>query len=776
VNHVQFKSAQDLMMFLVNLRHQSGGRRQVFGSQIVVLSQGYAINFEQGDWTPTGLLCGGRIESGAATGEIMTTNGFLEHLLLRRVPPEEFAGTRSLMLALPVDAGTDLPTAQRVLHEAWEQVPRNELGRSAFYLCRNPQTASGWHAVQIDDVASSFDYASYLERNAGRFREHGLRVLAPAWDKSGCFLFVDWGFRYPMPVEFAQLHEEKQGHLILCLADREVTLSSASRDWWEPSWHVLDGDEFFTVSTLFAVARDSNPKVSHCGLVETGSEGALGVLEVPLEIGPSSDAVVSALDLEVRIGALQRELEILSGKQDRLRQRTQQDYLAVYRWHQDREAALPRGLAALLTRPLGELARFLYLQWPAPDGGWLHFVGRRDCLAAGAAMAVCCDQTYLCESRWYEWNLPLFVRSDCALNRDIGEEEMAAKVREVLPAEDALDKEFGEDGERWFLVEPQPGANGVVPSGLAGLHFTCIRFAQPLDACLRLINRRSEGPPAAAHAASQEADGSVHTHEVVSSSTARRIDERLVERASRQLTLIEQNWEEVRRQLQAAQFDLRLAEIVLHTLRNACRPVPKTWAEFVQRVLDADTQATHFKLDQLDTWDKVEPERLNQLQNFRRAQTDVAQLLVARQADYDQVLPEVERKAEEVRGHLDEIGRQQELLRQAHARLDAQSGPLESRNQALELKMRNLTQMVKVVQERLAKHTDLLTQVTALEQSLANVKARDTETTLEMEKAKGVLRGLAGDAAALQKQIQSAMKPHGFRERVRAVLRRLIKR
>jgi hypothetical protein len=443
------------------------------------------------------------------------------------------------------------------------------------------------------------------------------------------------------------------------------------------------------------------------------------VLRLPLTVGRVGDTIASTQELEVRMGALQRELEFLSGKQERLRRRAIMEYLAVHVWHQPPEAALPEGLASFLARPLGELGRYYYVQCRASDGGVFHYVASKDRLSAGAAMAVACKQTYLCESRWYEWGLPLFVRHDCALSLDISEGDMAAKVRELLPP---LSQETNNGCERWLLVEPGRDDSGRDNREPGELQYTQIELKETLDCVLKLTNGKSESPSTIAFLASHDADASAPALQVAASAEAQQLDDELLKRTGIRLKQIESNWEAARRGLQAAEFNTRLSEIAQRTLEASYLNLPDTWKTFVDRVLEANSRVAYYKLEQLGQWDSAEPDRLNRLQEYGRSLANTGQMISERRRAYDAVLPPITAKCAELETALRELEEKKRELDAKEALITERSRKLSEANTALEQSIKTIDAKAQELESQIQRSNDLIRQRKDAEQGLAETE------------------------------------------------------
>lgn len=719
MKHIVFDSVDDLFKFIL-ARRAAGGRRSLFCETVFFSQKDYRLNFETGDWDGTGDLFGGRICEGNAPEPKMSVSELLEHVLLQRVSVHFNAGASSIVLAVPVKGPGATAVAQQILYDAWRQVERADWARSAFHLCKST-AGGGWHAVQIDGVTAGFDFAAFRQAHRAKFEKHDLRVFAPAWNSAGCCLYVEWEYRYPKAAEFAQLHRESSTQLILCEAVREAQTREARRSWWVPGWHVLETEAHYTVSDLFEVAPAASVKSA---TYRDDRTETLAKVTLPLEIGPVAEAVASARDLELRIGQLKRELESLTSKRERLHRAAHQEFFAIYRWRQEPDhAALPAGLEHLLGKPLSELNRYLYLQTRDESGATIHYVAHKDHQTAGMATAVACDECYLCDTRWLTWRLPLFVRHGQALRIDINEEEMAAQISAAVPPEPSGAGQNG-GGEVFCLVESAEEEG--VPA------FTWLTFRCSLDEAFAVTNGCAAGPRAALRAASYEAGAAPLSEDVAVTEAALRLDERARERAADHLRAVEDGWEGARRDLQAAAFQVRLAELAMRPLAAARSALTDSWCQFVQRVLEADVTAAKFKIEALGEWAASEPARKELLLQHEQGLVDVSATIQKRRAEYDQILPRIDARNQAVIAECALLDQKLQQVRQEEAILEQSVQKLATANAGLERQIAALEEKVREAERKTTWHATLREQATSCD-------LREAEAQRGLEKSRDEL-------------------------------------
>ena len=709
MKYIVFESIDDLFRFVLS-RRATDGRVPAWCTSVHVTPKDYRLRFSPTDWGESGDRFGGKIMPASEEFLTLDVSRLLEHVLIQRVSTQFYAGVTSIVLAVPVRMA-DVSAAQQLLYDAWQQVERVEGVRSAFYSFRNPE-GGGWQVVQIDGVAPGFDFDKFRQANRPKFTasDDRMRVFAPAQGFGGSSLYVEWEYRYPRPIAFSLLHRDASSPLVLCTADREAETRDGKRAWWVPGWHVFDAEDYVSVSDLVQVLPLEKVQSIH---YEQDKQG-LSHVPLPLGIRPLSESMVSAHDLESRIGALKRELEILASKHERFERAGFQEYFPIYRWRQEpgREA-LPSGLEHMLGQPLSELARYLYLQTRDEDGAIIHYVAGKDHQSAGLASAVACDELYLCDTRWLNWRLPLFVRQGAALTIDINEEEMAAKVREVLPDEPPPNPD-SRAGESFCLAQPS-GDNGH-PA------FAWLTFSMTLDEAVAITNGHAAGLPRAAGAAGFEADAAALSQDVAVSVVAQQLDATTRSRTEEQLREQGENWERARCNLQAAAFQVRLAELATRPMIAARDALLPTWAEFVQRVLEADVTALKFKLDALKEWTASEPKRMDLLKDHEKGLTDTAAIIQQRRQEYEEILPRVQEKNTQLAKECVALDEKREVVTKVLGELDQKTEKLAAVNADLDRQNTALEGNLRTTQNEIRRHDELRKKFEDLSQSLQREK------------------------------------------------------
>ena len=703
--YVRFESVNDLLRYLINRR---GTERHAAGdAQVYIDAHSYVLDCA-GD-TTEGNLQGGQPVSTAPAGRAVKLNRLFELMPLQRLSPQHNQGAEAMVLAIPVSAVEKAGNLRDVLVRLWRRIPCMESARSAFYNCRN-DGAGGWHAVRIEGLSPSFNYEQFRADNAADFETYQARVFAPAWTGGSCYLFTEWEYSYPRSEEFSQLYLDRAADLILCRADRPATGANSERGWWVPDWHVIraeSNESNFLIEDLFQVDLAAQPP----GQVTTYSGEQfyeLPKLACPLRIDVESELAKSMREVEERIGKMELELEKLNTCQERLSRKSHQEFHVVHRWEQNPDALLPVGLAHLLTHPLGELANWDYFVRQNEDNTVTHFVTSRNPMKAAHAATMVSDQIYLCDARWHGWNLPLYVVKGFTLSIDINEEAMAVLVAESLPATP------DQGGEGAWLAEPDRETPGE-------LSLFRLPPGRSLDEMVAVTNQGSAGPAMVARAAEIEAGKSPFSADVALSESALTLDTTLRQRAEAWLNKTEQEWEQLRQELQTAAFRNRLAEVAARPLAAACGSLSGSWNEFVEKVLAADAVAAHFKLAGLGEWAQAEPHRLDQLKAHDDALADVGQLIQERKDEYEEVLARARSRNESLQKNILAADQHLATIRTEQGRLEKEAKKLAAANAKLELQIKERNKIRQRVEEDTDRSKQLTEQLNQLEEQLSQL-------------------------------------------------------
>jgi len=536
--------------------------------------------------------------------------------IFRRLPllgrPGSFQ-PHALVLAIgQEDAAPD--GALNLLHRAWREVPKQDGAESRFFV-RSVDGETRWAAVEIQEVSSQFDYST-LESAC----RQGLVVFGPAWNEPNCFLYVEKGFAFPKAEEFATLYDDqyqsrrsdaRQHHegILLVSAGRRIgqirtgpygTLHSAQ-------WLRVKLYSHSLAEDLYDLKLPNVVHLTDCDAtaIEEGSR-----LKVQLNAGEYRNVVGAADEIERRIAVCAREMEDLLTRKARLATRRHLSWLPAYTFDQREAEPLPGKLAAFLRRPLGELAQYRYVALRVPNG-------RRHCIVGeiampwGAVMSVPSDYTWLCDGRWRDWGLPLFIRSDSALSIEIDEENVAGKVRKLL--DEVKDLPLA-DANAAILTEP------AGPEG--GLLFHPLMPAQGLDQALHFFNDAMRCADRFAESIAPAGKLLVEKGDQLAAAMVLDLDETLQKRAALLLSELEAAWAATRERAMTALLQLRITDAALEIGEQACLDSSKDWEAFVNNTLTSDERISRLKLDAAKAWADQQAEREPRLEKIRTAQHD----------------------------------------------------------------------------------------------------------------------------------------------------------
>ncbi|MGA2140585.1 MAG: hypothetical protein ABSH14_17145, partial [Verrucomicrobiia bacterium] len=552
---IQFRHLEDLLAFL-----NACERREIMGQdqtdetllyEWIHLDDGplYGVGFTENAW-PRPEAERRRVAENFG-GEILTNTtprGVQKHLneLLLHLPLKgsviRVAQITSVVLACPPGPGVGEANLHQLLRTAWWDLPKAEDTVSEFFLVV-PKKAAAWPAVLVRHLDPGFEPEAFR-----RAHPAPLQLFAPVWEGEDCFLFVQWGYEYPKPADFYELYDETRSggvsgrqHIVLATAGPVVersTIDQAHGAWFRSNMLVVEGDATTRIENICNVEVRED-----CPVVIAPREELPGdqLCVLPLTIGETGHALGALNELEKLIGQHERELELLQVRRARLTGQLHHDYLVVYLFRQPAGAGrLPGALEQFLKRPLGELAHYRYARVTTKAND--HYLAGELPIGLAAALAVPADHTYLCDARWVEWGLRLFVRSDCTLSVNIDERGLAERVVDLL-------KEAGVgESDKFVLAEPVEEQAG--PDGMCPVRLTVLEAPQQLDEVLRFTNDQSSGPANVARLATVLEPAAVVAHDVVVADTTQQLDETLLGRANDLISVAETKWEETRRTAQ----------------------------------------------------------------------------------------------------------------------------------------------------------------------------------------------------------------------------------
>lgn len=539
---------------------------------------------------------GAEVCPGPAPGTVEHVNEVLKRIPLRarRQAPGPLA---NLVVAMPVSAQTTVAHEQLVI-KAWRDIPRRDTSRVRCYLARDEQERPAWFVAEVTDVRAGFDYDRWRDRN----KEPRLKLLAPAWT-GRCFLFVEWGYEHPRAQEFFQLFDEQdkaQG-----LDDDAVLLALAGDELSPAHDHTVSDEHLFCRPEWVAVTEPLDERSEGVwGVTATAAPETQvlvrrppddTVVDVPISVQDTRTALGSLAHLDQRISRAERELEELVGRRSRVRHMLQSEFVPVYAFESAQADAIPATLERFLDQPLGELATYGYLRHQEEGAGAVvHFLVGTVPVAMGTALAMSCSRVYLQDRRWQEWDVPLFVRSDCVLHPDLAEQEVAEQFWEALQARAGLP-----EGTAAVLVE-----QGLAPAadGARALRLIPLAEGRPLEECLAFVNAGREAPATMQrlNCAFTEATAVCHTQTVDANLLA--AGTRLQERAKNDIDRAEKAWEEVRDGARRVLTAVRIADLALRVTAHAYEQAPSSWKAFVDNVVQTDGEVAALKLAAAAKW------------------------------------------------------------------------------------------------------------------------------------------------------------------------------
>jgi hypothetical protein len=729
-------------------------RNRAFYNQIHVLEAGqggrreisYSLGFGDNVWKDAGNVYGGTILQGNPPGNPIPLNNIFYSILLARSPMSKL-GEPSLVLAIPTtDDGEKNADLREQLLKAVRLIPKLDGAQTRYFLTGfefdGKKEAPRLCGVEIGDVdQNQFDYAAFRAAASNM-----VKLFVPAWNRSRCHLYVEWGFRYPKVEEFYRLFDEVQAagpKPILLISRGPAVGGPDGTNWHEPIWHLVAEEsckmEFHPYATLGLDAK--------LPFIKYKEASSLAVPPMTLGLGPASETVGEANALERKIGSLERELEWLYARRDRVRQAAQREYLPIYVWEQADAPGLgplPSGLNEFLTRSHGELSQFDYLAVTSPGGLTWHCLAGQAPVTQGTGLAVPCDRLYLSEARWREWQFPLFVRADCALSIDVDEAAVADRVLALLRNEKA------DESKHWILAE-STAADGA-PGQIQFLLLPNEQAKNVLDS-LSYITAFGQGAASTASLAGALTLGAVAEHNVAAPARVRELDGLLQERARQMIGEIQGLWENLRVDCQKNRIEMILAQVAIYVTRKAYQQHPAVWKEFVDEALKMDEVLAELKITALDRWAKNNGERDDILAGLAQRRSDVEGLIAEHTVKFEGAATELDRQLTATEASLGK-------LREARTRLEGSRERLVKTHAALEGELQELD---KKIQEFVLQRDAYV----ADRKKLENAEAEIEKMKLEVEEAR---TQVAAESAQLEQMKLSLAEEQAALEQTKVPL------
>jgi hypothetical protein len=811
VPYIQFNALGDLFAFLVacHTRQEALGRtrkREKYSRIHLGESNTYRIGFARGDQSMEDgkdgpFLYGGTIfPREEPPGEEIELNDLLRRLpLLERPAPPR---THALVLAVSRQQ-CKAARPMKLLHEAWRAVPKQDGAESRFSVRQNLDQES-WAAVEIREVSSQFDFKCLQP-----FRDQGLLVFQQAWNEPSCFLYVEWGFAYPKPAEFAALYDDRakvrnaEGKLepvpqllLVSAGKRAGTLRTAGNAaLYHARWLRVSLPSHSLAEDLYDLTLPAKVEFAQ---VEAAQLEEKTRLKEELKAGDQRHTIGAIDDIERRIARCGSELEDLLTRKSRLTARRHNSWLPAYTFDQHEGEPLPAKLRLFLRRPLGELAQFRYLVIRVPTGR-RHCIVGDVAIAWGAALAVPSDATWLCDARWREWTLPLFIRSDCALSVDIDEGNMAAKVRDLLLDYDELDLSSADT-----VILTGPGEK------LPGLSFCPLTPVQTLDEAIGFFNEAIDCRRLATESFERAGLDLIGEQDGVITEQVRELDASLQERAEQLLRELEEGWTATRELAMGTLLRLRVTEAAMEIGEQACLDSAAGWAEFVNHVLELDRRVSAVKLEAAARWFADEKSRDARLEEKSRAQQDFKELLAKSKALHEAAHSRLKQERAEIEAGLKALDAARQAVVAEGEGVSLRAKELEVQNQRTQLELTRSQAALKKLEEEIEQAARLKLQleqtkaeaerktqeleqrrlaleqqrkeietrraeITSREQALAQLRSRKQQQEEDVQTALQPLRQHAGDALSFVRTHLEARNKRGHAElgRAQAALKKL---
>lgn len=673
-------------------------------------------------------------------GQLEDVNALLKRLPLRvgAQPPAHIQALVVVARVKPTDGRQAVSKAHARLHAAWRVIPRQTFGQSTFYLFSSPADASTWVAVHVEGVEPWFDPVQWLEQYA----TEGLQLFVPSTECETMRFYVQWGFAYPRPRDFYLLYDEDQDQeaLLLCSSAGELPRGAVSggttRDSWHQSkWQVLTNAEGSFAGATLQLSNELVPMVENL-MAEALPEEAR--VELPLAIGDTRVTVGSLAQLDQRISSMERELEDLHTRRNRIKMSFHREYVPIHIFRNDKAGELPRDLERFLSRPLGELALFQYLR-ATLFGEDVHCVIGSVPVARGAALSVPCSATYLQDGRWLEWGLPLFVRSDSSLSLDIEEQEMAKRFQELMKA-----RNVPEDAP---AILAAPGETKT--KDFSALQLVVLPEGIPLDQCLAYVNASGPVPAATASVGRAALTATVTVHKVEVPEDLSRAVVALQQEARQRVGTAEEQWEAIRQKTRAVLLEARMADVALEVTSEVYQLAPASWKAFVERVMALDGQIAALKLTALAQWQVSEEDWERRMDTIQKSLIDIKTVLANKENEFAAKMHELMGKKAEltplvnkVAGLKTKLQQEQQTLADAQDALDAELADVATRTEAIKTATARQT----------AARQELIDQTKKLKDQTLELETRAQELNIKTKELQEQTQTLAARKQAEQRQ------------------------
>lgn len=767
---IHFQSLDDLLAFLMQCENYGllGDNPENYEFLHVRNNDGlpqYAIEFDDELWPQadsTASLFAGTIQNEPLNP------GYFDKVhvneLLLALPLQQQSQSRgyvpSVLLACKARQRDNIAELVQVLYAAWREIPKGDEEESIF---RFSFGKTSWLTVEVPSIHSGFVFREFQETlSSGFFRDKvtgrdislsPVVVFLPAWSgREDCLLFVESGYSYPKPIEFSALYHpavsaqrDLQGNILpmeidhVVLLERDPGVDVDGGGLWVHSKSFLlgssveDGDtpeeeqfvEFSRSSDIYDLQIqkfDRWPEFIQSLPIPGDDEK----LQIKLQIGDTSQSVGHLHELQARIGRLQRSIEDLESRRARLQTFEDEDYIAIFVFEQPDPEEISAHLSGFLKRPLSELARFQYLRARMPDGpGFEHYIISDIRMPVSQILATPCERAYLCEGRWWDWGLNLFLKADTSLNFPLNEPGLIKKVRDTLEGLSGTDRlESG-----YLLAEPALGGKG----NTSPIHFRILlppegEVIRPLDELLFFSNELGTGTRSILETAITDFEVQARDHIVKADNETVSANEEFIARSETVISTAEHEWENVRSRAQSIVTEARMADAALTVTAEAYRDAPTSWVTFVERVHQLDVFLSKSRLDAFGRWFQSEETREAIAEKIRRLKIDVSQ---------------------EIREMSERATERQQML---NSELDDLNQEVEEFERLLQSIQQHLTDTERLTKEFNAKATEAEEHLRKLDAEKNSVLESQKRTRAAQEIAETKLKELEADQDALRKK------------------------
>ena len=712
---IEFEHLDSLLAFLQHCRREGIGDSSSQEDHWIHVEVGprYTMVFERSwrDEHRDGELFGGKIGSTRPpSAHLVHINELL--LQLAVLPKAEARGhVPSMVLVARSDEAKSGEHGELVelLLKHWNTIPKHPDAPSEFRYARN-EDGKVWFTVEIPEIERGFDYSLFRRK----LQDSRLKVFLPAWrpgEIEECFLYVEDGFHYPRPAEFAWLYEygarvERENdetdaydfrHVVL-LESRGAT--SGGRKGLNPTQAYLLGapeesqpderycdfsrsHEIYSFSNVWA---ESGEEIGNISSFDASPLGEGANLSREVELIPLSSKIGLIHDIEGQIGIHQRKVEELQAKRAGLHQFSNDEHLAIYIFRKEEGLDdLPNGLLHFLERPLGELSQYSYIRTEADTGEFVdHWVVAHVRAPLSSILAVSCSECYLCEGRWLDAGLTMFVKHGYRLSIDLNEVGLVSRFQSMLETVSGLE---GFD-ECNLIVGPNEKSPG-------GISYRMFERAHPellpLSEAFSFINGEGGGIEPMAIVAGTQIEVNLERHRVELQSGLLEFEGELVGHAESVVDESEKQWEKTRTKAQSLQLKSRVADVAVKVSKEVYREMPESWLDFLDKAWKADEEISQMKVKALGRWFSSADEREDRLERLKILNIDSGAEIKAKEKSLGESLLSLKERRNELAQDLVELQKLEMEVAEEQAKCSKLDEKLKPQRKLLEVHLKSLS-------------------------------------------------------------------------------------